>query len=79
MPNSDATTDLAAAVGQTLPAAYTAFLDGLLLRPTLGEGYSPILDFGGRQWRPYNRQRLAEMVPCRKREVRFPSLTGQPR
>jgi hypothetical protein len=31
MPNSDAATDLAAAVGQTLPAAYTAFLDGLPL------------------------------------------------
>lgn len=62
MPNSDVATELAAAVGQTLPATYTAFLDSLPLRPTLGEGYSPILAFAGRQWRPYSRQKLAATV-----------------
>ncbi len=62
MPSSDVEIELAAAVGQSVPAAYTAFLDSLILRPTLGEGYGPILDFGGRQWRPYNREELASTV-----------------
>lgn len=58
----DAASELAAAVGQTLPAAYLAFLDGLASRPTLGKGYGPILDFDGRHWRPHSREDLAEAV-----------------
>src|SRR5262245_11701059 len=72
MAKSDVANELAAAVGQSLPASYDAFLDGLPLRPTLGDGYSPILDFGGRQGRPYNRPRLAESAPCGKRETPVP-------
>ena len=59
---SDIATELAAAVGPTLPATYAAFLDGIPLRPALGEGYSPILDFAGRRWRPYSREKLAATV-----------------
>jgi hypothetical protein len=62
MPNSDVVTELAAAVGQTLPATYIAFLDNFPLRPTLGEEFSPILEFAGRQWRPYSREELAAAV-----------------
>lgn len=62
MPTNDVATELAAEVGQTLPATYIAFLDGLHLRPTLGERYSPILDIAGRQWRPYSREKMAEAV-----------------
>ena len=59
---SNAESELAAAVGQTLPDAYFAFLDGLAARPTLGEGFGVILDFDGRHWRPHNRSELAETV-----------------
>ena len=72
MPSSDVASELAASLGQTLPATYAAFLDGLPLRPTLGERYSPILDFVGRRWRPFDRKRLAESMPCRKREIPVP-------
>jgi len=72
MASGDMATDLAAAVGQSLPPAYLTFLDGLSARPTLGEGYGPILDFGGREWRPHSRLRLAETVPHLRREAAFP-------
>ena len=64
--------ELAAAVGQALPAEYLTFLDGLPARPTLGPGYDPTLDFGGRTWRPYTRERLAEVIPHRRKETAFP-------
>jgi hypothetical protein len=69
---SDAAVDLAAAVGQKLPAEYLSFLDGVPARPTLGERYGPILDFGDHRWRPYTRTRLAEAIPHRRREAAFP-------
>ena len=47
MAEGDVAPALAAAVGQTLPAAYLDFLDGLPSRPTLGEGYGPILRDAG--------------------------------
>lgn len=62
MTEGDIAAALAAGVGQSVPAAYIEFLDGLPTRPTLGDGYGPILDFGGRRWRPYDRARLAEVV-----------------
>ena len=71
MASGDVAVDLAAAVVQTLPLVYLAFLDGLPARPTLGESYGPILDFGGRQWRPHGRSKLAETVPHRHRESGF--------
>ncbi len=72
MESSDVVVDLVAAVGQSLPSAYFAFLDGLPARPTVGEGYGPILDFGGQQWRPHTRAQLAETIPHRRRESAFP-------
>ena len=72
MATNDVAVDLATAVGQSLPPAYLAFLDGLSTRPTLGEGYGPILDFGGQQWRPHTRTRLADIVPHRRRDSAFP-------
>lgn len=68
----DLALSLAAAVGQTLPAEYLAFLDGLQARPTPDDGDDPVLDFNGRQWLPHNRSRLAETVPHRRRETAFP-------
>jgi len=62
MADSDIASKLASFVGQTLPVKYLLFLNQLPALPTLGEGYSPILDFNGRQWRPYDRKRMAELV-----------------
>ncbi|MCZ2343123.1 MAG: hypothetical protein LC104_15225 [Bacteroidales bacterium] len=72
MEGTDIAQSLAAAVGQTLPTEYLAFLDGLSVRPTLGPSYGPILNFAGRRWRPYSRTRLAETVPHHRRESAFP-------
>jgi len=72
MVDGDIARELAAAVGQTLTAEYLTFLDGLPARPTLGDGYGPVLDFAGRQWRPFDRRQLAEPVPGRKRDVPVP-------
>ena len=72
MASGDVAVELATAVGQTLPEEYLAFLDGLAARPTQGEGFGPILDFGGRQWRPHSRVGLSETVPHRRREAAFP-------
>jgi hypothetical protein len=72
MTDGDIAQNLAVAVGHTLPAIYLTFLDRLPARPTLGEGYGPILDFGGRRWRPYDRRRLAESVPGRRGDVPVP-------
>lgn len=72
MAEGDVAVSLATAVGLTLPAEYLAFLDGLPARPTLGEGYGPILDYNGRHWRPHTRRRLGETVPHRRREATFP-------
>lgn len=58
----DVAIELAAAIGQSLPDAYLAFLDGLAARPTLGDGFGVILDFDGRHWRPHSRDALAEMM-----------------
>ena len=65
MVNGDPAQELASALGQRLPDEYLTFLDDLPSRPTLGEGFSPILDFDGRQWRPFDRRKLAEPVPGR--------------
>jgi hypothetical protein len=70
MASGDVAVELAAAVGQTLPVAYLHFLDRLPARPTLGDG--PIFDFGGQQWRPHDRSKLAETIPHRRRESGFP-------
>jgi hypothetical protein len=59
---NDVAVELAAAVGQTLPTPYLVFLDQLPKRPTLGEGYGPILDFNGRCWRPHFREELSKSV-----------------
>ena len=72
MAEGDVAVTLASAVGQTLPAEYLAFLDGLLARPTPDDGDDLVLDFNGRQWRPHTRSRLAETVPHRRREAAFP-------
>lgn len=72
MATGDVAIDLAAAVGQSLPAAYLTFLDELPNRPTRGEGYSPILGFEDRKWRPYDRVKLAEPYPGRRRDLPVP-------
>lgn len=72
MDEGDVAVALATVLRQTLPGQYLEFLDGLKALPTLGEGYGPILDYGGRHWRPYTRDRLAEIIPHRRREAAFP-------
>jgi hypothetical protein len=63
MTSGDVAIELAAEVGQTLPAAYLAFLDGLPARPRVFESDSgPILDFGGRHWRPHTREAMTKPV-----------------
>ncbi len=62
MEPTDVASELAAALGQTLPAAYLDFLVGLPARPCICEGYGPMLDFGGRTWRPHTCEKLASPV-----------------
>ena len=71
MAEADLAVTLAAAVGQTLPAEYLAFLDGLPARSVPDDDEGPVLDFDGRQWHPHDRSRLAETIPHRRREGAF--------
>lgn len=63
----DVAQELAAAVGQTLPAEYIAFLDGLPARREVHP--SSYLEFSGRAWDPHDRQRLAEPVRYNRDEA----------
>jgi hypothetical protein len=57
MSTDDVARDLAAAVGQTLPAEYVAFLDGLSSHGEWAE-----FEFDGRGWAPYDRAQMIELV-----------------
>jgi hypothetical protein len=70
---ADVAIELAASVGQTLPAEYIVFLDEVPSRPTLDEGYGPILDFAEKQWRPFDRNQLAAPLPGRKSDLPVPN------